>query len=76
MIASLQMENSSLVDCKEMMLLIPYTNETVPATRCVLPVIAAEGQLTIMALALHYKTREQTEKPDWMPAGIVGSFYN
>jgi hypothetical protein len=58
------------------MLLVPYRNETVPATRCVLPVIAAEGQLTIIALALHYKTREQTQKIDWKPAGIVGSFYN
>ena len=76
MIASLQMADPSVADCKETMLVIPYRNETLPAWQSMLPITAAEGQLTIIALALHYKTREQTEKIDWKPAGIVGSFYN
>ena len=76
MIASLQMADPSVVDCKETMLVIPYRNETLPASQSVLPVTAHEGQLTIVAFALHYKTREQTEQIDWKPAAIVGSFYN
>jgi len=51
-------------------------NETLPASQSVLSITAAEGPLTIIALALHYKTWEQTEKIDWKPARIVGSFYN
>lgn len=76
MIASLNMENPSVVDCKETMLIIPYRRETLPARQCMLPIAADEGQLTIIALALHYTTAGQIEKNDWKPAGIVGSFYN
>lgn len=76
MIASLKMQNPSVVDCKETTLVIPYHKETLPARQCVLPVTAGEGRLTIVVLALHYKTWEQTEKIAWKPAGVVGNFYN
>ena len=76
MIASLKMADPTVFDCKETELVIPYTNETLPARQYVLPVSAHAGQLTIIALALHYKTGQQTEKINWKPAGIVGSFYN
>lgn len=76
MIASLQMADPTVFDCKETTLVIPYTNETLPARQYALPITAHAGQLTIVALAVHYKTGEQTENIHWKPAGIVGSFYN
>ncbi len=76
MIASLKMPDPSIVDCKETMLAIPYEKGILPARNCVLPITGNEGQLTIVALALDYKTPRQTEKINWKPAGIVGSFYN
>lgn len=79
-IASMQAKDALTVSYHTAEITVAYTKEQEPARDLALPCIKLPAVLSLVVLSITYFKGEQPTTacmtPAWLPAGIIGSFYN